>query len=245
MDQATESPSGTVIRTYLDPPIIDQFSNEWRLSRSGQVVVDGVHDRTTSGVQEMHYLNRAVWQYTDARLWWYKTSPLATWLPVAGTPNAPFGSPGPDPRIQTLQTSVDVVAAQMAASFGLQQNATNVLQEMVTDLPRRIEPDPRIDALAGSLAVLSALVSSNQQVLLDAVGTAAELALSWHDMVLERLGAIDAAIADNAAKQVDAAAQLERVIVMLLDLFPDKPKPKIVIGSPTFTSQPAPIQSGP
>lgn len=84
----------------LDPTIItpgvgfaiDNTSNRWTITTGGQVAVNGVVDAITSNVTQVAWITPLIWQENSSNLWWSKTSPSATWLPVAGTPTSPLAS---------------------------------------------------------------------------------------------------------------------------------------------------------
>lgn len=242
--QQGESPSGTIIREYTDLPIIDQRMNRWSLTQARQVMVDGEVDRGTAAVTELMYINRVFWQWVkDKRLWWYKTGPLAPWLPVGGTTDAPIG-PIPDPRLDTIISAIGSLATADAAAFGGMAARIDAVQLAIDSLPPPPPPDPRIATLIGFTTRGFAMVHSNMASLRDATDeirahlNAVELAAN------ARFDAIAAAQVIAAVKQDELAAQVERIVVMLLDLF-SKPPPRIVVGLPTFTTQPAPTSPGP
>lgn len=244
--QGGESMSGTTIRDFTDPPIIDQYGNQWSISRSAQVKIDGEIDRTTSGVTELAYINRLIWQWVASkRLWWSKSSPIAPWIPIAGTTDAPFG-PTPDPRLDQILVAVASLAQADAAAFGNSAALIATVQATVEALPPPSPPDPRLAALIGT--VIRGFQA--ERGLLTDMTAAAEteraLLAAWWDTLLTRLDTMDAANAATAASLDALTGQVNRIVVMLLDLFPGQ-KPKIVIdtGNVTFTTQPAPTSPGP
>jgi hypothetical protein len=242
-DWDRESPSGTAVRDYGEPPIIDQDGVSWTITRNGQVVIDGNVDTRTHGVIEIQYINRRVWMWTDLRLWWYKTSPTTAWLPPDGTPYAPYG-PFPDPRIDELRGAIDKLSAQVLQATGTLAAELDAIQAGVGHVGDQIKPDERIDALTGAMAALAIQVSSAQteiDVRLDSYGN------DIFDMLRADRAALSAAeetIAALAARQGAMAIQLDRIISLLLD---HKPKGRIRIdtGHVTFTPQPAPANPGP
>jgi hypothetical protein len=243
--QGGESPSGTIIRDYTDIPITDQYGNQWSISRSKQVMIDGVSDRTTSGVTELAYINRTFWQWVaDKRLWWSKTSPLAPWLPPQGTTDAPFG-PIPDPRLDQIITAIGSLAQADGAAFGLLAARVETLQSTVDNLPPPAPPDPRIAALFAAVLRGFERTNAHLSIVSDATVRTQETLETWEAAANARFDALDAAQVAIAAKQDALAGQIDRVITLLLDLFPDKPTVRIVLGEPTFTTQPAPTDPGP
>jgi len=245
--QGGESPSGTTIRDYTDLPIIDQFGNSWALSRSAQVMVDGQIDRTTNGVTELAYINRQIWQWVASkRLWWSKSSPLAPWLPPAGTTDAPFG-PTPDPRLDQILTAVSSLAAADAAAFGGVAGQIEAIQGAIDAIPPPPDPDPRIAALIGAVQRGFAHVNAGLANLSDKMDAENALLADWWTTLLSRLDTMDAAHQANAEAITALSGQADRIIKLLLDLFPDQPKKRIVIDTANvhFTSQPAPAAPGP
>jgi hypothetical protein len=73
--------------------ITDATGNKWTITSTGQVAVNGVADTTTANVQELAYVNKAVWQENASNMWWDKTSPTAAWGPAAGTSTSPLPAP--------------------------------------------------------------------------------------------------------------------------------------------------------
>jgi hypothetical protein len=242
--QGGESPSGTMITDYTNPPIMDQYGNSWALSRSQQVMIDGVVDRTTYGVTLLMYINRTMWQWVEGkRLWWGKTSPLAPWSPPTGTPNAPIG-PAPDPRIDQILTALGSLAQSDGAAFGMAAAQVAQVQATLDALPPP-EPDPRIAALIGAVGRNFAAVRGMLATIEERADAEVSLNADRWAGLTDQLDTIDAALHTNAEAVAAVGDQVDRVIKMMLDLFPGQLKPRIVIGGPTFTSQPAPTSSGP
>lgn len=239
-----ESMSGTTLHDYTDQPIIDQYGNSWALTRGHQVQVDGIIDRTTGGVTVLAYINRQVWQWVETkRLWWSKASPLAPWLPPEGTPNAPFG-PTPDPRLDQIITALAALSASDGAGFGSVSGQLEVIAGAVEQIPTNPTPDPHVAQLVnlvtrGFAAQHAAMVALSTRIeMTNAALAEAAVALS------ARFDTVDQAQATAAELLAANAAQVHRIIVMLLDLFPTQ-RPHIVLGRPSFTSQGAPGTPGP
>lgn len=240
-----ESPSGTIIRDHTDPAIVDQFGNTWKITQSAQISVDGAVDRTTSGVTELAYINRVFWQWVSAkRLWWGKDSPLAPWLPPEGTPDSPIG-PIPDPRIDQIITAIGSLAASNAAAFGSAADRQIALLAAIAAIPPPPPPDPRIAAIFGAVSRGFTNVHAMLGDIEAAAATASDAQADRWTALLERLTAIDAANLASTTAMTALRGQVDRIVTLLLDLFPNQPKFKIVLGTPTFTSQPAPTQPGP
>lgn len=219
-----ESVSGTTLRSYTDLPIIDQYGNSWAISQSAQVMVDGVIDRATNGVTELAYINRSVWQWVQAtRLWWSKTSPLAPWLPPEGTPNAPFG-PIPDPRIDQILVAIASLTSADVAGIGQLTGAIEALGVQIASIPSQIPPDPRIAFLIGAVTRGFQGVHASVMDLSSRVDNVLSAIDQWGQAITSRFDDIDAADQATATALSAIAAQNERVIVMLLDLFPKTPK---------------------
>lgn len=248
---STESPSSTVIRGPTDPPIIDQYSNQWSISQGRQVVIDGFTDPSTANVRELWYIGRIIWQYTDARLWWSKSGPAAPWSPPAGTPYAPFTTPTSDPRIDVLQTSVDQLSATLTSDMRALAEAIHRVRADVDQIPNAIPSDPRIDALLSGQATLGDTVSQAQTDLALRLDLLTGVVQANQADLLTRLDLITTQHAAEQAKVDALAAQMERAIVMLLDLLSGKPPAgKVSISADlahaTHTrSQAVPGQTGP
>jgi hypothetical protein len=86
---AAASPDLTTV-TGQNGLIIDHAGNSWRISLDRRVIVNGIIDTTTRGVEELAWVNGVVWQQNDAGKWWGKTSPAATWTPPQGTTTGPM-----------------------------------------------------------------------------------------------------------------------------------------------------------
>lgn len=86
----TESINGTVITT-VGSKITDQNGNTWALSSGGQVLVNGQADPTTSGVDELAYVSKLIWQHAAAG-WYSKSTPTDRWSPDGGTQVSPIGN---------------------------------------------------------------------------------------------------------------------------------------------------------
>jgi hypothetical protein len=74
---------------------VDAAGNVWTIDlsvRGGAVAVNGVDDPVTSHVIELAYVNGVIWQEYQGKLWWGKTSPSGTWLPLNGTAVNPLAS---------------------------------------------------------------------------------------------------------------------------------------------------------
>lgn len=86
---ATASASGTSIVAGSTAALTDASGNQWTITASGQVAVNGVTDTTTANVTELAYVSGLIWQ-KNKTLWWSKTAPSAAWLPTAGTAVSPL-----------------------------------------------------------------------------------------------------------------------------------------------------------
>lgn len=225
--QGGESPSGTFIKEYTDPPIIDQYGNHWAISQSKQVMIDGEIDRSTSGVADLMYINRMFYQWVPAkRLWWRKPSPMAPWLPPGGTTDSPIG-PIPDPRLDTIISAIGSLATADAAAFGGMAARVDSVQAAVDALPPPPPPDARIAALIGAVTRGFTMVHTGLAAIGEATTATQEMLVLAEATAAVRFDAIDAAQAMAATKQDMLAAQANRIIVMLLDLFPNSPKGQI------------------
>lgn len=69
-------------------PLIDAAGNFWAIA-GGKILVNGVLDTTTANVQMLAYSGGKIWQKNAAGLWWSKTAPSASWLPLNGQTAAP------------------------------------------------------------------------------------------------------------------------------------------------------------
>lgn len=243
-----ESISGTFVRSPQDPPIIDQWGNAWTISARGQVVIDGQPDAQTANVTELAYFNRLVWQWVASKqLWWSKAGFAAPWLPPSGTPNAPFG-PTPDPRIDALQASVNAFAAQLAQAVAMLGGAIQNVQNDVDELPTEMIPDPRIDALAGAVATLSTQTFVNLAAISTDIDALSDVVQSGQAVARQRLDLVETQLLTAQATQDAAALQLERIIVMLLSLFPPNLQTHITTNLADLKvsgTQPAPLAPGP
>ncbi|HYZ20876.1 MAG TPA: hypothetical protein VE690_01850, partial [Rhodopila sp.] len=90
---AQPSANDTVVLAGSTAAITDASGNQWTITSSGQVAVNGTPDTTTGRVIELAYVNGTVWQENADKLWWGKTSPTAAWSPGAGTPTSPLPPP--------------------------------------------------------------------------------------------------------------------------------------------------------
>ncbi|MEA2771848.1 MAG: hypothetical protein QOD93_4810, partial [Acetobacteraceae bacterium] len=90
---AAASPNNTMVLAGATTAITDATGNKWTITSTGQVAVNGVADTTTANVQELAYVNKAVWQENASNMWWDKTSPTAAWGPAAGTSTSPLPAP--------------------------------------------------------------------------------------------------------------------------------------------------------
>jgi hypothetical protein len=88
----TVSPNLTTVPPATE--IIDAKGNVWAIA-GGEVTVGGVADTSTSGVKSLAFVNENIWQQNEAGMWWWKGSPTAAWLPVAGTNVSPLTGVGP------------------------------------------------------------------------------------------------------------------------------------------------------
>jgi hypothetical protein len=226
----SESPSSTVIRLPSDPPIIDQYSNQWTISQSRQVMLDGFADPSTANVRELWYIDRSIWQYTDARLWWSRAGPGAPWMPPAGTPYAPFSTPATDPRIDVLQTSVAALSTQLHQATQLLVGALRHLQADVEEIPVEIIPDPRIDTLAASLANYAGQVTAELNSISAQIDAVAQVITSGQSVIMQRLDLVETQLLTAQATQDAAAGQLDRLVVMVLDLLSPGQKTKITMA---------------
>ena len=110
----TASPNDTVVLAGSTAAIVDANGNYWTITSSCEVAVNGVADPITSGVTELAYVNKEVWQEDTANLWWGKTSPTAAWSPTGGTSMSPLPAPITIPTGTTSdtisQSQVSIVA---------------------------------------------------------------------------------------------------------------------------------------
>lgn len=172
-----ESPSGTQISSWDQPPIIDQWGNAWSITRQSQIDIDGMRDRTLLDVEIIAYINRRIWVETGQKLWYSKANLNAPWLPRDGTTTPPFG-PSPDPRLDTLIVLLDTFAQTAIGYFagisntlgsiegdtrldailmgqGILGSAIQNLQNTTDEIPRETIPDPRPDEILTLLRLLT------------------------------------------------------------------------------------------
>ena len=241
-----ESPSNTWVRSPDDPPIIDMYGNSWAISRRGQVVIDGEHDRQTSDVTELVYLNRLVWMWkASEQLWWHKGGFAQPWLPPEGTPTAPFG-PTPDPRIDVLIQAVAAIAQQINLLGSMLGGSLQNLQNDVNELPTEIPPDPQIGDLASALSAFinnttAALTAINLQL-----NAQAAFAQANQDTLAAWWATLETQMAALQTSADAAAISLNRIIVMMLALFPAGKQTQIATGELKIVgTQAAPLATGP
>ncbi len=103
------SANDTVLLSGAATPIVDASGNQWTITSTGQVAVNGTADASTTGVKELAYVDGKVWQENTANLWWGKTTPTAAWGPDTGTSASP------------LPTSVTLAPTQASATVSLSQ----------------------------------------------------------------------------------------------------------------------------
>jgi hypothetical protein len=89
----TSSPNDTMVLAGSSGTITDASGNQWTITGSGQVAVNGTADPTTANVTELAYVNNQVWQENSSNLWWSKTSPTAAWSSGYGTSTSPLPAP--------------------------------------------------------------------------------------------------------------------------------------------------------
>lgn len=246
-----ESPTDTWVRGPSDPPIIDQFGNSWTINQAGNVQVDGQPQRLPAAqpVAEIVYLNRLIWAWAPSvRLWWSKGGFGQPWLPREGTPTAPFGTAGPDPRIDQILTAVASLSNQFTAAVSLLGGAIQNVQNDVDEVPREIIPDPRIDAIALTLAGFIADVGQALGALSGRIDALAVAITSGQGGVNTSLGLINGNIQQILTGQTAITASENRIITMLLDLFPAGQQPHITADLSNLMvvgTQPEPLSIGP
>jgi endoglucanase len=86
----TPSPNDTVVQANSTAAITDASGNQWTITSTGLVAVNGITDTTTANVIELAYVNGTVWQENTSLLWWGKTTPNAAWAPGPGTATSPL-----------------------------------------------------------------------------------------------------------------------------------------------------------
>ena len=145
---ADESQSGTTLRTWSDPPIIDSFGNAWRITPQSQVSTDGIVDHMTSKVETLSYYPPRIWMMTTDNLWWSKVRSTESWYPPGGTLDAPFSPNAPDPRLDAMIATLASLQGQLVA----QSSALTLLMAATDQLSSDL--DTRADALAEQLAEL-------------------------------------------------------------------------------------------
>ncbi|HBK09297.1 MAG TPA: hypothetical protein DDZ81_26130 [Acetobacteraceae bacterium] len=90
--------------------ITDASGNQWTITATGQVAVNGVADATTANVTELAYVNQEVWQENASNLWWSKTSPTASWASGANPLPAPITIAAGTASDTVSQSQVSIVA---------------------------------------------------------------------------------------------------------------------------------------
>lgn len=109
-----ESAEGTIVLTPDDPPIIDEFSNRWGMTAAGQLLFNGILDRSAAGVTKLGYSERSLW-FSDRTGQWrsrhHRTDPWSkpSWY-------SPFITDKLDAilaAVASLQTDVDQKLAQI------------------------------------------------------------------------------------------------------------------------------------
>jgi hypothetical protein len=85
---STQSPNLTVVAT-VGVPIIDAAGNQWEISASRSVSINGGPTDYSANVIELVYVNGAVWQQAGTVApygWWSKANPTAPWVPQPKSP---------------------------------------------------------------------------------------------------------------------------------------------------------------
>ncbi len=145
---ADESQSGTTLRTWSDPPIIDSFGNAWRITPQSQVSTDGIVDHMTAKVSTLSYYPPRILLMTTDNLWWSKVRSTDAWYPPAGTLAAPFSPNAPDPRLDAI------IATQASQQGQLVTQSTALATLLMANGELQSDLDARTDALAEQLAQL-------------------------------------------------------------------------------------------
>jgi endoglucanase len=95
----TPSPNDTVVQANSTAAITDANGNQWRITSTGQVAINGTPDTTTANVIELAYVNGTIWQENTSLLWWGETTADASWATQAGTATSPLPAlPPPSPN---------------------------------------------------------------------------------------------------------------------------------------------------
>ena len=110
------SASDTVV-TDITSAITDASGNQWTITSSAQVAVNGVADTSTWNVIELAYVNGMIWHENTAQLWWGKTSPDASWAPGAGTATSPLPSAPATPPMPAVSADDATVIAGSASAI--------------------------------------------------------------------------------------------------------------------------------
>ena len=87
----TVSANDTAVAAGSNGRIINSTANQWTITSSGQVAMDGVADKLTANVTQLAYVNGYVWQENASGLWWAKTGGSGSydgWSSGPGTDNS-------------------------------------------------------------------------------------------------------------------------------------------------------------
>ena len=97
--------------------LTDASGNQWTITDTGLVAVNGATDMTTANVTELAYVGGTVWQENQSNLWWGKTTPDADWAPGPGTATSPLPAPATTAAdITAVDTGTETVS-QSQVSF--------------------------------------------------------------------------------------------------------------------------------
>ena len=118
VNAGAESANKTVITTTTQN-LTDAAGKIWTFNSSGQVLINGAADTTTSGVTQMAYVNHTVWYLNGSGKWFYNPTGVAgNWQPPGGTTSSPLNiNESPD---RTIVTTVGpAVTDQYGITFAL------------------------------------------------------------------------------------------------------------------------------
>lgn len=109
------SPNGFVVPRD-GTAITDANGNTWTITPGAQVALNGIADTTTANVVQLAFVSNQVWQENASLLWWSKTVPTDTWMPLNGTTSSPIA--GSAPRPSPEGTVVSTVGPAITDSNG-------------------------------------------------------------------------------------------------------------------------------
>jgi len=91
LSNAAPSSNKATITAPTATVLTDVSGNAYGIN-SGQVMVNGTADSSTSNVVELAYVAGVMWQETASGVWYGKSSPTAAWSPSGGTTTSPLAS---------------------------------------------------------------------------------------------------------------------------------------------------------